>query len=58
MEILADYLVKAVKISLRIQEKAGKKLTDFTAALESDEELAGLGKEVSAWARKFSIPGV
>jgi len=58
MEILADFLCKAVKISLRIQDKVGKRLVDFTAALEGDQELADLGNEVSAWAKKFSIPGV
>ena len=39
MKVIADFLVKAVKISLDIQEKHGKKLVDFVKGLEESEEL-------------------
>jgi glycine hydroxymethyltransferase len=58
MEIIASFLVKAVDISLRVQEKAGKKLTDFIDHLAADEELKQVGDEVKAFATQFSIPGV
>merc|ERR1712100_163509 len=33
MEIVADFLVRSIKICLDVQEKSGKKLVDFIAAL-------------------------
>lgn len=58
MEKVAGYLVKAVEISKRIQETSGKKLVDFVAQLEIDEEVKAVGAEIKAWARTFSIPGL
>jgi glycine hydroxymethyltransferase len=58
MEIIAAFLVKGVAISLRIQEKAGKKLVDFIEHASNDEEMKQTGDEVKAFASKFSIPGV
>jgi len=39
MVVVAGFLLRAIEISKRVQEKAGKKLVDFVAALETDEEL-------------------
>jgi len=58
MERIASYMVKSVEITLRIQEKTGKKLVDFEKALPGDEEVQKLAAEVTAYAREFSIPGV
>jgi glycine hydroxymethyltransferase len=58
MDKVADFCVKTIAISKRIQEKAGKKLVDFVANLENDEELKACGEEVKVFAREFSIPGV
>lgn len=58
MEIIASFLVRAVAISLRIQEKAGKKLTDFIDQVSTDEEIKQVGEEIKAFASAFSIPGV
>lgn len=58
MEIVADYLVHSVKMAQRIQEKSGKKLVDFVAALDGDEELKTTAGKVHEWAKQFSIPGV
>lgn len=58
MKIVADFLVKSIKISQDIQEKYGKKLVDFVKGLEESEELKQLGKEVQQFATQFSIPGV
>jgi glycine hydroxymethyltransferase len=58
MEIVAGFLLKAVEISKRVQETSGKKLVDFVAGLEGDEEIKSVAAEVTAYARQFSIPGV
>ena len=39
MVVVAGFLLRAIEISKRVEEKAGKKLVDFVAALETDEEL-------------------
>jgi glycine hydroxymethyltransferase len=58
MDIIAAFLVKGVAISLRIQEKAGKKLVDFIDHCTTDEEIKQVGEEIKAFASTFSIPGV
>ena len=58
MKIVADFLVKSIKISLDIQEKYGKKLVDFVKGLEESQELKQLAAEVHQFATQFSIPGV
>lgn len=58
MKVVADFLVKSVKISQDIQEKHGKKLVDFVKGLEESEELKKLATEVRQFATQFSIPGV
>ena len=58
MEKIAEFLHRAVVLSLKIQETSGKKLVDFVKALEGNEELNTLASEVTAFAREFSIPGV
>ena len=58
MEKIADFCLRSIKVSLRVQEKSGKKLVDFAKALETDEEVKEMGNEVKTWASTFSIPGV
>jgi|TARA_B110001450_G_C17565087_1_gene458459 glycine hydroxymethyltransferase len=58
MEIVADFLVRSIKISLDVQEKSGKKLVDFVNGLNESQDLKALGEEVTAFAKQFSIPGV
>lgn len=58
MKVVADFLVKSIKISQDIQEKYGKKLVDFVKGLEESEELKQLADEVRQFASQFSIPGV
>jgi glycine hydroxymethyltransferase len=58
MQIIAEFMLKAVDLSKKAQEITGKKLVDFIKHLESDEELKALGEEVKNFARGFSIPGV
>lgn len=58
MEIVAEFLIRAVKIALEIQEKSGKKLVDFVAAMEQSEDVKKMAEEVTTFAKQFSIPGV
>lgn len=58
MDKVAEWCVKAIEISVRLQKTAGKKLTDFIEAINNDEEVKAVSEEVKAFARKFSIPGL
>ena len=46
MDTVADFLVQAVAIALKVQEKSGKKLVDFVSNIEGDEEMLAVGKKV------------
>jgi glycine hydroxymethyltransferase len=58
MEVIAQFLLRAIAISKRIQGAVGKQLKDFLPALDSDEEIKQVSEEVKAFASKYSIPGV
>lgn len=55
---VADILHQAVQISLKVQEKAGKRLKDFEMALSRDDpEITALRERSEALATKFPMPG-
>ncbi|CEG73925.1 Putative Serine hydroxymethyltransferase [Rhizopus microsporus] len=55
---VGEFLHRTVQIALAVQEKCGSKLMkDFVAALEGNEEIAQLKKEVIEFARSFPMPG-
>lgn len=54
---VARFLKRGVDIGLRIQENTGKKLVDFKPALEGNDELEQLRREVEAFATSFNMPG-
>ncbi|CAI2368679.1 unnamed protein product [Moneuplotes crassus] len=59
MKTIVDYFQKVIDISTRVQEKAGKKLKDFFAALETEEfatEILACKDEVSEFCSKFPVP--
>lgn len=58
METIAEFLLKAVEIAKRIQDKVGKQLKDFLPAISQDEEIPKVAEEVKAFASRFSIPGI
>lgn len=39
MQIIANFLLKGIEISKRIQNTSGKALKDFLVAIEKDEEI-------------------
>ncbi len=54
---VADFLDRAVKISLRIQSTSGKMLKDFTEAAGTDAEAVALKEEIAVFASAFPMPG-
>ncbi|KAI8366375.1 serine hydroxymethyltransferase [Choanephora cucurbitarum] len=55
---VAEFLHRTVQIASDVQEKCGSKLMkDFVAALEGNQEIAQLKKEVVEFARSFPMPG-
>uniref|UniRef100_A0A7S2SKX4 Serine hydroxymethyltransferase n=1 Tax=Mucochytrium quahogii TaxID=96639 RepID=A0A7S2SKX4_9STRA len=57
-EQVAEFLHRAVEISVKIQTEKGKKLVDFVAGLDSSTELKELEAQVHEFANKFPMPGV
>lgn len=56
-EQIADFLIAALEIALKIQEKSGPKLKDFVAMLEDNEDILALRADVNKFATKFPMPG-
>ncbi|KAG0175609.1 Serine hydroxymethyltransferase, cytosolic [Apophysomyces sp. BC1034] len=55
---VGEYLHRTVQIASKVQAQCGSKLMkDFVAALEGNEEIAQLRKEVIEFARSFPMPG-
>lgn len=54
---VADFLDRAVKLALAIQEKSGKNIKDFNMALNGHEGVEKLRKEVIEFSKKFPMPG-
>ena len=54
---VAKFLDRACKLSIEIQEKEGKKLNDFVAALEHNGGVKQLAADVEGFATQFPIPG-
>ena len=57
MEKIAGFLDRIIKLSLKVQEKSGKKLSEFTTALENDDEIKQIANEVEEFATKYYMPG-
>merc|ERR550537_724303 len=55
---IGEFLDRCVKIALKVQEAKGKKLKDFEAGLEQNEDIKALRGEVESWALKFGYPGI
>eukprot|EP00742_Colponemidia_sp_Colp-10_P005447 GILJ01005821.1.p1 GENE.GILJ01005821.1~~GILJ01005821.1.p1 ORF type:complete len:229 (-),score=44.70 GILJ01005821.1:251-865(-) len=56
---VAQFLHRVIQITLAIQERSGKKLTDFVAALaQGDPQLDSLKHDVESFSRRFGFPGL
>jgi glycine hydroxymethyltransferase len=56
-EQIAEFLHRAVQIALVVQKSSGKLVKDFVVALDSNQEVKVLRKEVEAFATSFPMPG-
>merc|ERR1712216_67152 len=57
---IGEFLHRGLQFALAVQEKSGKKLVDFNAALGEEANAAkiqALRTEVETWAGKFFMPG-
>lgn len=54
---VALFLHRGAQIALSLQQRVGKKLADFSAALEGLPEIAQLRADVQAFAKRFPMPG-
>jgi len=54
---VAEFFDRGLKIAVKIQEKVGKLLKDFSAALETSEDMKQLKEEVESFAKGFPMPG-
>jgi glycine hydroxymethyltransferase len=55
MEVVGDFLNRTAKICVDAQNKAGKNLKQFMTTIETDPELAKLGKEIEVFIINFRI---
>ncbi len=58
MEQVAKFITQAINISVEVQKKHGKKLKDFTAAIEDNWAMKNLADKVEDFALQFDIPGI
>ncbi|GAW83731.1 serine hydroxymethyltransferase [Plasmodium gonderi] len=56
MEFIANILVKAIHVTVEIQEKFGKKLVDFKKGLEGNSDIQKLKQDVVLWAGALPFP--
>ena len=56
-EQIAELLHEVLEAALKLQEKSGPKLKDFTALLDGDETLKSIRERVNAFATTFPMPG-
>jgi glycine hydroxymethyltransferase len=57
MVVIADFLMKVIEISLNIQKNVGKNLKNFIDALENNEQIVSLEKEIIDFSSQFEVPG-
>lgn len=55
---IAEFLDRALRIALQVQNENGKKLKDFEEGLKLSKEVATLRKDVQAFAIGFGYPGL
>lgn len=56
-EKVAEFLSRAVDITLAIQKEHGKLLKDFNKGLANNKEIADLKEDVERFASSFDMPG-
>ncbi|KAL2652436.1 hypothetical protein R1flu_020564 [Riccia fluitans] len=56
-EQIADFLERAVNITLSVQKQYGKLLKEFNKGLDNNQEIAALREAVENFAASFDMPG-
>lgn len=56
-EQIAEFLERAVNITLKVQKERGKMLKEFNKGLDNNEEIAALKKDVEKFSMSFDMPG-
>jgi glycine hydroxymethyltransferase len=56
-EQIAMFLHEVLEAALKIQEKSGPKIKDFTVMMETDAELQSIKERVNRFATSFPMPG-
>lgn len=46
MEVIADFIDRIIKLCIAVQQRAGKNLKEFEAAIKNEEEISKIQKEV------------
>lgn len=54
--IIAGFINESVKITIKIQDKNGKKLVDFKKDIENDEDIIKLRQKVNSFAENLYFP--
>jgi glycine hydroxymethyltransferase len=55
---VAEFLDRCFTLALKIQETSGKMLKDFVKALDGNEEIAAITKDVHDFCAQFPMPGL
>lgn len=56
-EQIAEFLERAVNITLKVQKERGKLLKEFNKGVENNEEIAALKADVEKFSMSFDMPG-
>lgn len=58
MEIIATLIDSVLRLCMKVQAMSGKNIKDFLAALDKEEELIQIRKEVEEFSSKWPLPGI
>lgn len=56
-ETIADFLLRAAKITSIVQREHGKSQRDFLKGLQHNRDIVELRNQVEAFASQFAMPG-
>lgn len=56
-EQIADFLERAINITLKVQKEHGKLLKDFSKGVEKNAEIDALKADVEKFSMSFDMPG-
>lgn len=54
---IANYLHRCVLLAIKIQNKVGKLMKDFSPEVDKDPDVVIIANEIKEWAKTFPLPG-